>query len=153
MIAGPHLPMPQVVIKLDQVTDVLARPFNANRGLRVAGFWLKAHHENPEAVRVLTRRPEILEFYLLGKREPSLRLRAPGWEWIPEEAAACMRQENLEYLVLECGYIPRMPGLMPMWEASAENLPAGFVEVYADPDGFCRIFRLSQKNEALPEPR
>lgn len=144
LLASEFVPIPASLRPQGLITAVRHR--HGHVGLRTAGLWMNNNILNPEKIAFLSRRPEILQYYLLGKKEPIKGHFSMDKQWSPEDTIKFMHSNRIDYLVLDYLYIKSMPGLLQLWNRPESAKIFGLIELYSDPNSYCRIYRVPKEN-------
>jgi hypothetical protein len=88
------------------------------------------------------RRAEVASYYANGRNLlPDARLVRAAPDLTAEDAAAAMREEGLQYLLLDRSYIRTRPGVAALWTCAPDDCPRDLRLVAEDPGNY-RIFEI-----------
>jgi hypothetical protein len=113
-------------------------------GLRAAGLWLAHFYpDNLDHINVMVRRGYLVLFYATG-RDGVPRGSVVG---LPKDLplaaiAENMKQEHVDYLILDNGYAKNMKNVGPLWEKPELSREFGLRLVHKDPEGRFQIYSL-----------
>ena len=141
MLASEFIAIP-IGKHFDGAISTIKYSRHAHSGFRSAGLWLNANGLSNELF--MSRRPDVFEYYLLGKREPTGQVEAIRKDWTIENHVSFMKMNNINFLVLDDWYIKDMPKMKLLWDNAGKSRSWGLELIYEDPNELSRVFRLAR---------
>lgn len=117
---------------------------SANFGLRAAGLWLERHYPgNIDQITIMARRGPVILFYANGRnKEPKGTVAVFPKNFQLRRIAKKMKQENIEYLILDYTYIKGRENFLPLWQNPDLARELGLKLVHIDPNGLFQVYSL-----------
>ncbi len=115
-------------------------------GLRAAGLWLAHYYPgNLDHIKVMVGRGPLVLFYATGRDEvPKGSVVGLPKDLALAAIAEKMKQEHIEYLILDNGYAKNMKNMAPLWEKPELAREFGLKLVQKDPEGLFQVYSVEQ---------